>query len=453
MRKMKIKLIEEVENWDSARVIDIVRYCVNKGCDVDKTFKVVYNQMKEEGSTLPKDLSVLRKAVLDAYDDVDFDESLNEDLSSITLKGGRTYPIKDKDFLKGKTAGYSNENGLEHIFNIKTKNGKRYAIYDSGFGNMSHADKCAVLLDESILDKQGYKKCPYCHNHTLVEIDFGDYICDECGEEFSGYEDYYGNIILEKEIDESLSEELKEDKMQELVEKAVRGTYTIYIYLNEAGRERREIDSTDLKDFIVEYPQSEEEFFEIITDELELADWEDINTEKDLTTFLENQDYSFGDPIIYKAIWKGRTIYDDSDYFEALKKGFQDSLSKTYREDLDEDWRDAYEKFNAIVDKHFTFDDVDPDAIEAEVEELYRFHEGEPEWEEAYRRWTSEVKESDLSEEAVKNPNFDREKYGRFFDENDHLIPELAKEYFDLVHQEQKAQYDFSNKEKETDNI
>lgn len=62
-------------------------------------------------------------------------------------------------------------------------------------------------------------------------------------------------------------------------------------------------------------------------------------------------------------------------------------------------------------------------------------------------QWKESYKEYHDLEEAVKNPNFDREKYGRFFDENDHLIPELAKEYFDLVHQEQKAQYDFSNKE------
>ena len=60
------------------------------------------------------------------------------------------------------------------------------------------------------------------------------------------------------------------------------------------------------------------------------------------------------------------------------------------------------------------------------------------------------LKSKDLSKaikESAFNPNFDREKYGRFFDENNHLIPELADEYFDLVHQEQKAQHDFSNKE------
>lgn len=109
--------------------------------------------------------------------------------------------------------------------------------------------------------------------------------------------------------------------------------FGLFVYLNTAGRERREIESADLEDFIVEYPKSEEEFFEIITDELELADWEDINTEKDLTAFLENQDYDFGDPIIYKAIWKGNTIYDDSEYFETLKDELWDNPSKV---DVDE---------------------------------------------------------------------------------------------------------------------
>ena len=35
--------------------------------------------------------------------------------------------------------------------------------------------------------------------------------------------------------------------------------------------------------------------------------------------------------------------------------------------------------------------------------------------------------------EAIKNPHFNAEKYGKYFDENGQLIPELADEYWDLI--------------------
>ena len=109
--------------------------------------------------------------------------------------------------------------------------------------------------------------------------------------------------------------------------------FKLYIFLNTAAEERRPLNSDDLDDFIVEEPTTEEEFFEAIED-LGIVDLEDIRTEEELINWLEGQDYGFGDPIIYKAIFKGANIYDDSDYFESIKADLE---SGDYEESLDEE--------------------------------------------------------------------------------------------------------------------
>ena len=62
--------------------------------------------------------------------------------------------------------------------------------------------------------------------------------------------------------------------------------FELDIFLNTAAEGRRETAGDNLDDFIVVYPQNEEEFFHEITDNWELADWEDINTEKELKMAL-----------------------------------------------------------------------------------------------------------------------------------------------------------------------
>lgn len=119
--------------------------------------------------------------------------------------------------------------------------------------------------------------------------------------------------------------------------------YEIHIFLNSATAERRPLSPEDVDDFIVENPSSEEEFFEILED-LGVVDLADIRTEKELIDWLEGQDYGFGDPIIYKVIFKGATIYDDSDYFEQL----QQELSN-FEGDFPLDEKYLYEK-NAVLD-------------------------------------------------------------------------------------------------------
>ena len=65
----------------------------------------------------------------------------------IKTKNGTRYPIKPRDFLKGKLASYANEYGLEHVKTIKTSSGETYEIYDSGFGNLGSVDACAILKE------------------------------------------------------------------------------------------------------------------------------------------------------------------------------------------------------------------------------------------------------------------------------------------------------------------
>lgn len=75
-------------------------------------------------------------------------------------------------------------------------------------------------------------------------------------------------------------------------------------------------------------------------------------------------------------------------------------------ESLNEAWTDAYEHFNAIVDKHFP----DENKIESEVENLYSQHKGEPDWDEAYRRWHEDVDagwlEEDVNEDEITTVTF-----------------------------------------------
>ena len=46
-------------------------------------------------------------------------------------------------------------------------------------------------------------------------------------------------------------------------------------------------------------------------------------------------------------------------------------------------WNDAYKEFLKIVDKYFP----DEKRIAREVENLYRRHKGNPDWETAWKKW------------------------------------------------------------------
>ena len=46
-------------------------------------------------------------------------------------------------------------------------------------------------------------------------------------------------------------------------------------------------------------------------------------------------------------------------------------------------WSDVYKKFEAIVDKYFP----DTVKINSEVAKLYKPHQGDKDWDEAYKRW------------------------------------------------------------------
>ena len=74
-------------------------------------------------------------------------------------------------------------------------------------------------LDESLNEAVKYKTCPFCHNKALVEVETDHWICDECGTDFEGYEDFYGRVIpsISSDLDESL--EIKNESL--LVEKQI----------------------------------------------------------------------------------------------------------------------------------------------------------------------------------------------------------------------------------------
>ena len=87
---------------------------------------------------------------------------------------------------------------------------------------------------------------------------------------------------------------------------------------------------------------------------------------------------------------------EDNNYFIFMPQELGESLN--------ESWTDAYEQFNAAVDKHFP----DSVAIELAVEELYNQHKGEADWEEAWRRWNeyNDLIEEDVNEDEVTTVTF-----------------------------------------------
>lgn len=84
---------------------------------------------------------------------------ISESADTVVFRG-KQYPVKDKSFLNGKLASYANEMGLENIATV-TKDGIKYKIYDTGIGNLSTVDKCAVPIDESLTESRDVNKAVY----------------------------------------------------------------------------------------------------------------------------------------------------------------------------------------------------------------------------------------------------------------------------------------------------
>ena len=83
---------------------------------------------------------------------------------------------------------------------------------------------------------------------------------------------------------------------------------------------------------------------------------------------------------------------------EIFNNSVADNIStaaESLEEGNDMGWQSAYAEFEAIVDECFPF----VEQIESKIDELYSEHEGEPAWDEAYKRWTSNFEESDNEEE------------------------------------------------------
>lgn len=73
-------------------------------------------------------------------------KSMSESVKRSVRVGGVDYPIRDKRFLEGKLIGNGNVYGLEHIMNVKAKDGSVYKIYDTRIGVSSDANACAIKV-------------------------------------------------------------------------------------------------------------------------------------------------------------------------------------------------------------------------------------------------------------------------------------------------------------------
>ena len=166
--------------------------------------------------------------------------------------GDKVYPIKDKEFLKGKVAGYGNEHGLEHVRTIKYPDGTSYKIYDSGFGNFGHADSCAVL-DEKLkgdVPPRGYEK------PTSVR---GDWIWDEV--RYDWYDRKTGAYYAE--VKDTISESINEEDNSSLT------PYWAIIknrsFFDEYGSEKKALEYLDV--LVEENPNDSFRLFKIKRDE------------------------------------------------------------------------------------------------------------------------------------------------------------------------------------------
>lgn len=166
--------------------------------------------------------------------------------------GDKVYPIKDKEFLKGKVAGYGNEHGLEHIRTIKYSDGTSYKIYDSGFGNFEHADACAVLIEKLKGDvpPKGYEK------PTSVK---GDWIWDEV--RYDWYDRDTGSYYAE--VKDTISEGVNEENNSNLT------PYWAIIknrsFFDEFDSEKKALDYLDI--LVEENPNDSFRLFKIKRDD------------------------------------------------------------------------------------------------------------------------------------------------------------------------------------------
>jgi hypothetical protein len=94
-------------------------------------------------------------------------------------------------------------------------------------------------------------------------------------------------------------------------------------------------------------------------------------------------------------------------YLGPMMGGYRDSKmvlryeTQDVYDRLSESWHEAYQNFISIIDDHFP----DEEKIEASVEELYNQHKGDPDWDEAYRRWHEE--DNDLITEDVNKQDLE----------------------------------------------
>ena len=98
---------------------------------------------------------------------------------------------EDSYQLNRKTADYMEE--IQRVFPDATRKGKLISATPTG----------EVTASEEITSGRKYKtdhinRCPHCTNMTLVEVEDGTYVCEECGAEFHGYPAFEGGLELEE---------------------------------------------------------------------------------------------------------------------------------------------------------------------------------------------------------------------------------------------------------------
>lgn len=190
----------------------IPRNLINKIHELDQTSNcpITWNFGINKDGNVTGGLDVMKQYVEESLKE-DLDISSYQQLSSTIRDNGNTYALfRKREDNKTKWAAAEYVNGspdLEHAFEI---------TYDqaSGFEPLSKVGKISRDLGKKLLPKNESIKtkrinyCPHCRNNTLIEIEDGYYVCDECGAEYTGYPSFEGGLELKPVDDECLSEDL-----------------------------------------------------------------------------------------------------------------------------------------------------------------------------------------------------------------------------------------------------
>ena len=286
----------------------------------------------------------------------------------------------------------------------------------------------STILEESIKTKR-INYCPHCTNNTLVEIEDGYYVCDECGEEYTGYPSFEGGLELTPISDECLKEAY-----------IVADHNVLKIIRNDKEYGK----NYHVKDYKPDFSTIENGTV------IELKGLNKFHpaVKAILTKIDDNQwkyvyDYGTGSWVQqldnYGAMRKVEEV--DKGAFESLNEDFIKNKTEIIHNNLNkpEGYKAFYELEKYIVDNELDTDILfdlaaDFDWDDKLMNETNKLAKAEGREDLVFESLSDEKEyKAFLGKNKNANKNFDYKKYGKYFDKDGKIIPELKDEFFSII--------------------